>query len=369
MMIPTNDNSAIQVVPSSSPIPPAPAVRKSDSDDVFVGENVCESHEHGGKMALNDVFGLDVDYMFELLFTDSQFYRDFLASRKTTELIQTPWPVEFDEDGSKSRLITYTLSLNYKIGPKSTKTTEKQTILPESKPGSHYIVDAEVHNLEVPYADTFYTITRFCLLKESNNKTRLKVHCEVKYRKQAWGPIKVVVGKCAQQGLPENFNLLAVHLRREADRNHGSTTSNNNNSMNNSTKKKLRKRHKQQSQSIASSFERPAHMDASRYSSQPLAFSLSANTLALFLCFIIILLIFLNVFLFLKISQLESQTLLFYRNSEPSIKTDWRQLIDDEENIYKTQSAKWKKVLSSSLLILDQIKTTMQTLYKRVEEI
>lgn len=50
-------------------------------------------------------------------------------------------------------------------------------------------------------------------------------------------------------------------------------------------------------------------------------------------------------------------------------RTDWRQLLDDEEDLYKSQSVKWKKVLSSSLLILDQIKTTMQNLYKRVDEI
>lgn len=191
MMSPANDNiSDIQVLPSPTPSPVPSPLPKSDVDDVFIGENACDNHEHGGKMALDEVFGLDVDYVFEILFTDSQFYRDFLASRKTTELIVAPWPDDAEEDGVKSRTITYTLSLNYKLGPKSTKTTEKQMINPDSRPGSHYIVDAEVNNLEVPYADTFYTATRFCLLKVSNNRTRVKVHCEIKYKKTAWAPIK-----------------------------------------------------------------------------------------------------------------------------------------------------------------------------------
>lgn len=46
-----------------------------------------------------------------------------------TDLKLTPWPDESDENGAKCRTITYTLSLNYHIGPKSTLSIEKQVFI------------------------------------------------------------------------------------------------------------------------------------------------------------------------------------------------------------------------------------------------
>ncbi len=151
----------------------------------------CSGHEHKVDLVyLDEVFHLNVDQLFQLLFTDSEFYRHFLQLRKTfgacvcvcvrvrtgntetvrnirremhlevttsaerdlfvktcsldhqppewcfsrtfscsrfpADLVQAPWPEETDENGEKKREIGYTLSLNYSIGPKSTQSTEKQ---------------------------------------------------------------------------------------------------------------------------------------------------------------------------------------------------------------------------------------------------
>ena len=43
----------------------------------------CSGHEHNGFTSLDDVFAIPVDRMFDLLFTDSQMYLDFIKARKT----------------------------------------------------------------------------------------------------------------------------------------------------------------------------------------------------------------------------------------------------------------------------------------------
>ena len=43
----------------------------------------CTGHEHNGFTSLDDIFYIPVDRMYELLFTDSQMYKDFIAARKT----------------------------------------------------------------------------------------------------------------------------------------------------------------------------------------------------------------------------------------------------------------------------------------------
>lgn len=46
-------------------------------------EVLCEGHEHQGFNGLDEVFHMSVDQLFEYLFTDHQFYRDFVEARKT----------------------------------------------------------------------------------------------------------------------------------------------------------------------------------------------------------------------------------------------------------------------------------------------
>ena len=59
-----------------------------------------------------------------------------------------------------------------------------------SKPGRLYIIDAEVINSGVPYADNFMVFNRYCLTRVSANKSRLRVTSHVKYRKSVWGLVK-----------------------------------------------------------------------------------------------------------------------------------------------------------------------------------
>lgn len=80
---------------------------------------------HEGKMVMNEVFPMHIDQLFTLLFTNSKFYLDFHASRKTTDLTQTPW-THSPSDNSKSRVVSSTLALNQTVGPKTAQATETQ---------------------------------------------------------------------------------------------------------------------------------------------------------------------------------------------------------------------------------------------------
>ena len=72
--------------------------------------------------------------------------------------INLPAWQEDNQSGHRTRMVSYRISLNYSIGPKSSQTSEQQTCYKDSKPGSLYIVDAECNMSGIPYADTFSVI-------------------------------------------------------------------------------------------------------------------------------------------------------------------------------------------------------------------
>ena len=51
---------------------------------VLAGLVTCSGHEHNkDQVYIDEEFHLSVDQLFELVFTDSEFYRGFLKERKT----------------------------------------------------------------------------------------------------------------------------------------------------------------------------------------------------------------------------------------------------------------------------------------------
>ena len=54
------------------------------SSSYVAGEVVCSEHDHLMKLAHNEVYQIPVNKLFELLFTDSEFYRMFINARKYT---------------------------------------------------------------------------------------------------------------------------------------------------------------------------------------------------------------------------------------------------------------------------------------------
>lgn len=77
------------------------------------------------KEIINAKFPVNVDTLFELLFTKSKFYIEFHSARKTFDIVQSPWqPVPNSND--KKREVKLTLSLTHPMGPKHSPVTEMQ---------------------------------------------------------------------------------------------------------------------------------------------------------------------------------------------------------------------------------------------------
>ena len=69
---------------------------------------------------------MNVDQLFTLLFTNSKFYMDFHANRKTFDMNQSPWTPRSENEAEKVREVSFTLSLTHPMGPKHSQVIETQ---------------------------------------------------------------------------------------------------------------------------------------------------------------------------------------------------------------------------------------------------
>ena len=65
-------------------------------------------------------YSINIDDLFTLLFTNSKFFYDFQAERKTFDIVQCPWQHSAQSE-DKYREVSYTLNLNHPIGPKTSR--------------------------------------------------------------------------------------------------------------------------------------------------------------------------------------------------------------------------------------------------------
>ncbi|VDP11712.1 unnamed protein product [Soboliphyme baturini] len=155
----------------------------------------CPCSNHEGREMLNDVFPMTVDQLFIWLFTDSKFFRMVHEVRNTTSK-RGRW-----RDGAKIRQISYTVAVNHAFAPKSAEVVEKQECTDCNKSGQYYVVRCEVTNYGIPYSDTFFVITSWCLSRVSSDRCRLRMHCKIHYRKNCWGIIKSTSGDYARDAV------------------------------------------------------------------------------------------------------------------------------------------------------------------------
>jgi len=166
------------------------------------------------KEVLNTNFTLNIDDLFTLLFTNSKFFYDFQAERKTFDIVQCPWQQSETSD-EKFRKVEFTLNLNHAMGPRTSRATEVQTMRANSVPGHIYNVDVETTNADIPYAEYFSVQSHYCIVKVNENECRLTVLCDIKYKKSPWGIIKSFIDKNVWAGIDEHFTALSSALERE----------------------------------------------------------------------------------------------------------------------------------------------------------
>jgi hypothetical protein len=179
----------------------------------FIAEVTCGCEDHVGMTIINDIYNCEVETIFQLLFTDSDFYRSFLKSRKTTNIEIGDWSTQ--ADSTRLRDLSYTLSLNYSFGPKFSPCIEHQVYFKNGQPGVRHIVRIDVINSNIPYGDTFYVSCLFCMTRVAHNQTRLRVTSNICFKKNCWGVVKNLIERNAGDGLRSYYSHLGKSEKRK----------------------------------------------------------------------------------------------------------------------------------------------------------
>ncbi|KAL5281948.1 GRAMD1B family protein [Megaselia abdita] len=187
----------------------------SDSDEnnvPFISTAECTS-PHEGRQLVHTILPINVDMLFNLLFSKSKFLLDFHHTKKTTDLNFGDWIT--NDDGIKQRTVNLTVALAQSVGPKTSKVTETQTLRECSKPGELYSIDVDSVNAGIPYADSFMVIMHYCLVRTVDDHTMLSIHANIKYKKSIWGMVKGFIEKNTWNGLDEFYSSLLRSLQSE----------------------------------------------------------------------------------------------------------------------------------------------------------
>ncbi|XP_076325279.1 protein Aster-B-like [Tachypleus tridentatus] len=348
---------------------------ESGLDDI--GEIPCMCSTHDGKEMMNCIIPLPIDQVFTLVFTGSKFFHDLLTSRKTFNIMESPWQL-CGESGHKMRQVTYTLTLNHSMA-KTAQTTETQRLLKHSKPGQLYVIVCDVVNTGIPYSDTFSVKSHYCLTKVTNGQCRLRVCGSVYYKKSVWGLVKSLIEKSAVQGLQDFCADLEAALNKEADLMKQQSIK----------KPRRRKRTKLVEFSKADSHNRLSRslhtQTTGRKLSVPYLSGMESESFGYTSDFIIrvilatlVVLLLLNILLFYKLWSLDDETLegeqanhrvfdVPLESLEELSQDDWINLLKKHEVLYQIETEKWKDVLTEIIKVTKIMETSLTDLKSSIE--
>ncbi|XP_043935411.1 protein Aster-B-like [Protopterus annectens] len=394
---------------TSLPMPvTSPSLDFNDNEDIPTElSDSSATHDEGevqafyedlnGRQYMNEVFKFSVDKLFDMLFTESAFQRNFMEQRRFSGTIFHPWKKE--ESGNQSRVILYSITLTNPFMPKTSRVTENQTLYKASQESECYIIDAEVQTHDVPYHDYFYTLNRYTLTRVAKNKSRLRISTELRYKKQPWGFVKAVIEKNFWSGLDDYFRHLEIELVKAEDAYLAEILrqSPKEKSLKLSTVRRrkrpgahLRAQHHEEAISPVTTptdeegVHRTKHVAGStqtRHNPEGITAGIpfySVSKLLLLISFVIclslVLLVFLNMLLLYKLWMLEytTQSLAswhgrrFQESKLPQSQMAWAQLLESQQKYHDTEVKKWREVIKSSVLLLDQMKDSLVNLQKGI---
>ncbi|XP_023321792.1 GRAM domain-containing protein 1B [Eurytemora carolleeae] len=195
---------------SSSPSVPAPRVTEMPGlDDATQTQVSTWLNSTPGTPILDTVLHKSIDQIYNLLWSNSNFYFNFQKDRGTTELDIGEW--EKTDTGTSSREVAYNMKMNNPVGPKTCQVKEQQQLL-NKEAGQLYCIDTEAFNSGVPYADSFTVITHICAYKESPTTCRLVAKAEIVFRKELWGFLKEKIETNAWNGIRNYYTDLGRAL-------------------------------------------------------------------------------------------------------------------------------------------------------------
>uniref|UniRef100_A0A1B6LGC8 VASt domain-containing protein n=1 Tax=Graphocephala atropunctata TaxID=36148 RepID=A0A1B6LGC8_9HEMI len=192
-------------------------VRNQSSKESRLDAPVSCPVKHEGRMLLNQVLPVNIDDLFTLIFTYNQFNMNLMDSMKYTDINISNWE-EMETTGLKTRVCRLVVPVSQPVGPKTCHVTETQLLQACSKPGELYVIEVEAVNAGVPYCDSFYITTHYCLTRLSATEATFTVHCQIKYRKSVWGLVKGFIEKNVWAGLEDFFKSLGKALGEECSK-------------------------------------------------------------------------------------------------------------------------------------------------------
>uniref|UniRef100_A0A8C1T3K0 GRAM domain containing 1Ba n=1 Tax=Cyprinus carpio TaxID=7962 RepID=A0A8C1T3K0_CYPCA len=367
---------------------PSPSLDFNDNEDLPTElSDSSETHDEGevqafqedlnGKLYINEVYKFSVDKLYDILFTESQFMREFLEQRRFSGVVYNPWRKE--DSGNQSREIMYTVSLSNPLAPKTATVTETQTLHKASQVSECYIIDAEVITHDVPYHDYFYTLNRYMLTRVAKNKCRLRVSAELRYRKQPWGLVKGFIERNFWSGLDEYFRYLELELsklvlsepHKQSPKSKGLRTA----TVRRRKRQLMHMRQQHLDEALSpvttpedekSVIQRIKHVAGSTqtrhipdHGSEVFAVRNQITGL-----------LYSTPFLKLWMLEYTAQSLTSWqglRSHEsklPQTQIEWAQLLESQQRYHENELEKWREIIKSSVLLLDEMRESLMKLQK-----
>ncbi|KAF6204901.1 hypothetical protein GE061_019065 [Apolygus lucorum] len=347
---------------------------ESEKNDKPLGAIKCPA-AHEGRLMLHMQVAIHVDQLFSHLFTNSKFLLDLHEIRKSTDIKQSAWTVN-PITNQKGRTVSLTITLGQAIGPKHAQVTESQKMLPCSTPGEIYSIEIEASNAGVPYSDTFYVISHYCLTRGSDpNTSTIAVYCQIKYRKSVWGIVKSYIEKHCWQGIEDYFNDLVKALESECERTRRTMTS-----LPGTKRKGIRRRRsgaKKQALPLPDVEEKPLVQPLVLPTQTTPHFPQNADTLAWIVFLTLFLLLVLNAALYYKLWGLEqSERRLYDPTSDldmdnfrfaPRTPEEWRTLVQKQEQLHAFEVERWLRILKASVHLLQQVENSLTGLQESIQ--
>lgn len=360
---PLLDPENVSISPSNLSVSNRSTPNRDVADNIAADASKCDEAEvkctasHQGRVVLSDIFAIHIDQIFTLFFTNSKFYLDFHAARKSQDLTQTPW-THNPMDNTKSRVISLTMALSSMVGPKTAQVTETQTLLPCSKAGQLYSIDIESVNAGIPYADSFSVNLHICLQKVSDTQTSMTIIAQVKYKKSVWPFVRSMIEKNCWAGLEDFYSHLARLLRAESEESIPDV------------KRKSRRKRRMHSISRSINDDNIIPLVTGRKKSQSIGlFNSDVATMIVFAVLVVLLL--LNVVLYCKLWSLEESppyTLLDLHilQNPPKSHEEWIRLLQQQETLHSVEAQKWQRVLRTSIQLLKQAEESLNELQRSI---
>lgn len=344
---------------------------ESEPEEEFVVPVVECNSLHSGRQLVHTILPINVDILFELLFSKSKFLTEFHNSRKTTDMIHGEW--KLNKDGLKERVVSLTIAITQTIGPRSAQVTETQLMRDCSKPGALYSIDVNAVQGGIPYADSFYVTQHYCLSRTKDDHTVMSVHAQIHYKKNIFGFVRGFIEKNTWVGLEDFYNALLRSLQSEY-------------CIPPARSKSRRSRKQAPPPQVKVLLEEPIARSTplpnthphphNRRASHPKA-TTSHTFFSWFIVLLLLILLSINVALYLKLANLESENASLLKTSPadvdrkilqnpPQSHADWLALLHQQEHFHAQEMKRWQHVLHTVTDLLKKVSSICENIPRNV---